>query len=292
MYDYPVMQPMSAVPYNPYVDQYSVFSMVSMQLEYYFSVDNLCKDMFLRKHMDSKGFVFLAVIADFNRIKQLTTDMELIKLVCYQSRNIEFRVGVDGKDRLRRKEGWEQWVLSVDERDASAQNDGPEELHHPPVPHPQGFESQLLPRYSGVSAASPTSPGTVSNDIAYQPVNGTYSVAPVTESATNESVLDGTASSVLAQPHLEDTIPPYHGPMPATGPVNGEEDSFSDEQVESLSVIVRKQEPAQQLVSFHPAASRTFSNGSIDSRNIDDELHKFDSLQANMQVNGNGPSQG
>jgi la-related protein 1 len=32
MYDYPVMQPMSAVPYNPYMDQYSVFSMVSMQL--------------------------------------------------------------------------------------------------------------------------------------------------------------------------------------------------------------------------------------------------------------------
>ena len=248
--------------------------------------------MFLRKHMDSKGFVFLAVIADFNRIKQLTTDMELIKLVCYQSRNIEFRVGVDGKDRLRRREGWEQWVLSVGERDVSAQNDGPEELHHPPVPHPQGFESQLLPRYSGVSAASPTSPGTVSNDIAYQPVNGTHSVAPVTEGATNEPVSDGTASSVVAQPHLEDTISPYHGPMPAAGPVNGEEDSFSDEQVESLSVIVRKQEPAQQLVSFHPAASRTFSNGSIDSRNIDDELHKFDSLQANMQVNGNGPSQG
>ena len=32
MYDYPVMQSMSAVPYNPYMDQYSVFSMVSLQL--------------------------------------------------------------------------------------------------------------------------------------------------------------------------------------------------------------------------------------------------------------------
>ncbi|OCL05107.1 hypothetical protein AOQ84DRAFT_379914 [Glonium stellatum] len=298
MYDYPVMQTMSAVPYSPYMDPYSVFSMVSMQLEYYFSVDNLCKDMFLRKHMDSKGFVFLSVIAEFNRIKQLTTDMELIKLVCYQSRNIEFRVGVDGKDRLRRKEGWEPWVLHMGERDASAQNDGPEELHHPPVPHPQGFEPQFLPRYSTVSAASPTSPGAISSDIAYQPMNGTLQAAPVnpgallTESATNGPVPENAAPSVLAQPHLEGALSPYHGPMPATGPVNGEEDSFSDEQVESLSVIVRKQEPAQQTASFHSTTSRTFSNGSIDSRNIDDELHKFDSLQANLHINGNGPSQG
>ncbi|OCK78937.1 hypothetical protein K432DRAFT_279072, partial [Lepidopterella palustris CBS 459.81] len=44
--------------------------------EYYFSVDNLCKDMFLRKRMDSKGFVLLSVIAEFNRIKQLTPDIE------------------------------------------------------------------------------------------------------------------------------------------------------------------------------------------------------------------------
>ncbi len=74
--------------------------------EYYFSVENLCKDIYLRKHMDSKGFVYLSFIAEFNRIKQLTTDMELIKLVCYQSRIIEFSVGLDGKERLRRREGW------------------------------------------------------------------------------------------------------------------------------------------------------------------------------------------
>jgi la-related protein 1 len=83
--------------------------------------------MYLRKHMDTQGFVFLSVIAGFKRVKQLTTDVELIKLVCFQSQNIDFRIGQDGKDRVRCKEGWNKWVLPLADRDASAQNEGPDE---------------------------------------------------------------------------------------------------------------------------------------------------------------------
>jgi la-related protein 1 len=32
MYDYPAMQPLSAVPFAPYAEQFSTLSMVSMQL--------------------------------------------------------------------------------------------------------------------------------------------------------------------------------------------------------------------------------------------------------------------
>ena len=63
MFDYQHMQPMSATPYSPFsIDHASVLAMVTMQLEYYFSIDNLCKDVYLRKHMDSQGFVFLSFI--------------------------------------------------------------------------------------------------------------------------------------------------------------------------------------------------------------------------------------
>lgn len=237
--------------------------------------------------MDSKGFVFLGVIADFNRIKQLTTDMELIKMVCYQSRTIEFRIGADGKDRLRRREGWEQWVLSMGDRDPSAQNDGPAELHHPPIPHPQGFDPQIA-RYP------PTSPGSVPLDASYQALNGMAASVPVTGSISNadHSSVASFAENGTASNTISPTATSYQpsAPLSMTSPV--EPDSFSDEQVENLSVIVRKQEAKSQGTESKPAASRTFSNGSIDSRSIADELHKFDTRQGNLQANGQSPVQG
>lgn len=111
--------------------------------EYYFSVDNLLKDMYLRRHMDSQGFVSLEFIAGFNRIKSLSTDLELVKLVCQQSNVIEYRTSEHGQDRLRRRENWAQWVLNMTDRDESARNEGPKVLNHPPVPQPSGFDQSL-----------------------------------------------------------------------------------------------------------------------------------------------------
>jgi la-related protein 1 len=110
---------MASMPWTP-----TLCSLLTYPSEYYFSLENLIKDMYLRKQMDSQGFVFFSVIAGFNRIKQLTTDHNLIKLVCYQSRNIVFRIGNDGQERLRPVENWEQWVLPMGQRDKLAQNDG------------------------------------------------------------------------------------------------------------------------------------------------------------------------
>ncbi|OKL58925.1 hypothetical protein UA08_05484 [Talaromyces atroroseus] len=116
--------PMSAIPYQPYMDPLNVIGLIQMQLEYYFSVDNLCKDLYLRKHMDSQGFVRLSFLAGFKRIKNLTEDYELLRHSSRQLRNSECVVGDDGQDRLRPREKWEQWVLPMNQRDPSAQNDG------------------------------------------------------------------------------------------------------------------------------------------------------------------------
>lgn len=97
--------------------------------------------------MDSQGFVSFDFISAFNRIKTLTTDTELLKLVCKQSSHVQYRTGEDGRDRLRRREGWEQWVLTMADRDESAQNEGPKELHEPPVPTPAGFDQSNPPQY-------------------------------------------------------------------------------------------------------------------------------------------------
>jgi len=42
---------------------------VRRQIEYYFSAQNLCHDMYLRSRMDSEGFVSIAVLVNFNKIR-------------------------------------------------------------------------------------------------------------------------------------------------------------------------------------------------------------------------------
>lgn len=46
--------------------------------EYYFSVDNLERDFFLRRKMDLEGFLPVGLIASFHRVQALTTDINLI----------------------------------------------------------------------------------------------------------------------------------------------------------------------------------------------------------------------
>ncbi|KAJ5307343.1 Winged helix-turn-helix transcription repressor DNA-binding [Penicillium atrosanguineum] len=150
--------PMSAVPYQQYMEPFSLMPMLSMQLEYYFSVDNLCKDMFLRRHMDGQGFVPLGVIAGFKRVKSLTEDFELLRHVSRGLRNVEYQVGEDGLDRLRSREKWAQWVFPVDQRDPSAQHDGvaPKNYENVPFNHhaesvPNGFNvtREFIPNGTG-----------------------------------------------------------------------------------------------------------------------------------------------
>lgn len=42
--------------------------------EYYFSEDNLVKDLFLRKKMDKQGWVKLELVLSFNKVKELKAD--------------------------------------------------------------------------------------------------------------------------------------------------------------------------------------------------------------------------
>ncbi|KAJ6151173.1 Winged helix-turn-helix transcription repressor DNA-binding [Penicillium chermesinum] len=120
----PINGPMNAVPYQPYVEPYSVVHLLSTQLDYYFSVDNMCKDIYLRKQMDGQGFVPLGLFATFSRIRSLTEDFELLRHVSRHLRNAEYVIGEDSVDRLRPRE-WAQWVLPEDQRDPAPLKNGP-----------------------------------------------------------------------------------------------------------------------------------------------------------------------
>ena len=274
-----------------------ILSLKPLQLtsirEYYFSVDNLCKDMFLRKNMDSQGFVFLSVIARFNRIKQLTQEMELIRYVCLNSQNIEFRMGTDGVDRLRKRDGWQQWVLNKEERDPSAQNDGPIQAQQPQALGSQFFD--VPPSVDDYQALSPQS--NVINhrmiESQYPIVNGAPPsfVAAGPATTTKENLVDGP----FANTPLSATVPDFAPAVPRASnrAFSSSESSsprtsaFTDEQVESLMIVVRK--PLNSSTSpppFSSVSSRTFSNGSIDSRTFNDELPKSGESQTRSIANG------
>jgi la-related protein 1 len=98
------------------------------QLEYYFSVQNLCTDFWLRKQvrfrvpysvrrevsdmtfylqMDDRGWVPISVIASFNRVRHLTSDATLVRDVLALSAYVE----VYGEKVRLRDRHWEPFVL-------------------------------------------------------------------------------------------------------------------------------------------------------------------------------------
>ena len=114
---------MEVTPYpQPHFSQLLMLALKS-QVEYYFSVENLCKDMFLRKHIDSQGFVSLHFIAAFNRVRSLTEDINLIRHVCEESVELDYGVTDDGIELLRRREGWQTFVLPVESREQMARRE-------------------------------------------------------------------------------------------------------------------------------------------------------------------------
>lgn len=259
IFDYQTIQSMSATPYNPFsMEHYSVLAMVTMQLEYYFSIDNLCKDVFLRKHMDSQGFVFLVFIAGFKRIQALTQDFELLRYACQESRIIDIIQGEDGVDRLRRKEGWEKWVLAMEERDESVRHAGPK-YHHRQQPRSQHMGQMVL---SGNQAMSPPPFSPNGTESSFPPF---LNEAPIAPTMNGNSYHPETPLSA-AVPDFAPALPPMNGV-----PDSLEEETFSDEEVAALMIVVTS---SKSNVPFHSTSSRTFSNGSIDGNPIAEEIQE------------------
>jgi la-related protein 1 len=284
VFEYPGMQTMSAMPYNPYMEQYSVLAMVTMQLEYYFSIDNLCKDVFLRKQMDSKGFVFLNVIANFKRIQSLTQELEVLRFACQESEVIDFVTGEDGIDRVRRQDGWDKWVLPKEERDEVAKNDGPERYFRPLIQlRPQPMVPQMMPvPHSAISPPQFSPNGT-------EPTFRPYAAALNGPNGVDHVIVYQTESPLSAA--VPDFSPnPQHKAMSEIEA----ETTFTDEEVDNLQLVynINKDKvhgEAKQKSSFHNASSRTFSNGSIDGRSITEELLEPHKHQGRTLTNGDSP---
>lgn len=64
--------------------------------EYYFSEENLVKDFFLRRKMNAQGFLPLTLIASFQRVQNLTMDIDLVIDAVLESDRLELLELEDG----------------------------------------------------------------------------------------------------------------------------------------------------------------------------------------------------
>lgn len=100
------------------------------QLEYYFSDENLGTDVFLRAQMDAEGFVAFDVVANFNRIRHISTgDENAVRSAVHDTPSIEFIIG-DGKELMRRRGDWQKFII---DGEMTTRNPGPTKS----VPHPR-----------------------------------------------------------------------------------------------------------------------------------------------------------
>lgn len=126
--------PMGYMPYNPAYNPMPTrgqmftppsqrdrqLDSVAHQIDYYFSAQNLIKDVFLRKGMNDDGFLPLSVIAAFYRVSSLSlNDIGTVIESLHRCNNLEFGVvETDGEKiyMVRPVPNYAQWVLSVDQR--------------------------------------------------------------------------------------------------------------------------------------------------------------------------------
>lgn len=105
---------MAAASYiPPYFVNPMLRACIKTQLEYYFSVENLCRDIYLRLNMNAEGWIDLSFIAGFNRVKILTIDQELLADVLINECSALIEYNPETR-QLRKREDWPLWVYPED----------------------------------------------------------------------------------------------------------------------------------------------------------------------------------
>lgn len=160
-----------------------------LQIEYYFSAENLQKDFFIRSMMDDQGWVLATVVAQFNRVRRLTPDLTVVIGAVTGSSIVE--TSSDGT-YFRAHDNPEQWVLPVERRDPTVQQ------RKVPVTmfSPSGAAVTALVPQPPRSLPSRTSSGSSRAGFEQGP-SGSGSAAG---SKQRRRSMDGTASSVPLPP--------------------------------------------------------------------------------------------
>ncbi|KAG8899223.1 hypothetical protein FRC01_010619 [Tulasnella sp. 417] len=127
------------------------------QVEFYLSYQNMTQDTYLRGRMEPQGWFDVELIASFNRLRRLTSDLNLVREVMSMSAMIE--VSPDGQKCRMANNAWQMFV-------APPQMDGIPQAENP------GAQPQFVPDATVVQQqveAVPVPPGPQEGQIAMEP---------------------------------------------------------------------------------------------------------------------------
>ncbi|KAK7262989.1 hypothetical protein RJT34_30572 [Clitoria ternatea] len=111
----PPLESLSSIPFITSIPPNAMFfqpldpslhTKIVNQIDYYFSSENLIKDIYLRKNMDDQGWVPINLIAGFKKVKHLTDNIQIVLHAVRTSSVVE----VQG-DKIRRRTDWRRWIM-------------------------------------------------------------------------------------------------------------------------------------------------------------------------------------
>lgn len=94
-------------------------NLIRKQIEYYFSVENLLKDFYLRRKMRPDGYLELSLIAHFPRVSSISQDMDLIIEALLESNKVTLSAD---KKYIRTTFEPERWRLAPPSEDGEQVN--------------------------------------------------------------------------------------------------------------------------------------------------------------------------
>ncbi|KAJ0391668.1 hypothetical protein P43SY_011723 [Pythium insidiosum] len=93
--------------YVPNPDPKVTAQWAKSQIEFYFSPENLVRDIFLRQHMDVDGFVPLAFVGSFQAVFSVHQDYPSLLEAMKYSQVIELD---EENEKIRLRENWSKWL--------------------------------------------------------------------------------------------------------------------------------------------------------------------------------------
>jgi len=211
----------------PQIDIMALQAVIRTQVEYYLSVDNLCKDRFLRMQMDGQGFVRLSTVLGFKRMQDLVQDVNMVRQALSMSDSLDFGCGEDGIERLRLRDKWNKFVLPTSERVEAAQNDGPSVFH--PTPR---HSLAVVPHYAGPAMHTAYHAGGMYPAFSEEQMG--YPNGAHFEQANNGADPNGHHYTNGPESQLSAGVPEYAPPSLTLESMT----NFTDDQVNKLMVVL------------------------------------------------------
>ncbi|KAJ9601015.1 hypothetical protein L9F63_000853, partial [Diploptera punctata] len=122
-----------------HLDEPTLKEYIRKQIEYYFSEENLLKDVYMRRKMDDEGYIPITLIVSFHRMKALSTDHMVVADAIKDSEVLELN-----DFKVRTKLNPTKWPLADPTPAVPAQGPGGLPFHVPsipPLPHISSFKT-------------------------------------------------------------------------------------------------------------------------------------------------------